>query len=56
MKFKTEDKVYCRYHEATGTITDIKPAEEYPLYVAFEDGTTDTYTKQGQRLKSGPFV
>ena len=55
MKFKIEDKVYCRHHEATGTITDIKPNEEYPLYVAFEDGTTDTYTKQGKRLKSGPF-
>ena len=53
MKFKTEDKVYCRHHEATGTITGIKPTEDYPLHVAFEDGTTDTYTKQGQRLKSG---
>ncbi len=53
MKFKTEDKVYCRHHEATGTIIDIKPTEEYPLHVAFEDGTTDTYTKQGKRLKSG---
>ena len=55
MKFKTEDKVYCRHHEATGTITDIKPTEEYPLHVAFENGTTETYTKQGKRLKSGPF-
>ena len=57
MKFKTEDKVYCRHHEATGIITGIKPTEEYPypLHVTFEDGTTDTYTKQGKRLKSGPF-
>lgn len=55
MKFKTEDKVYCRHHAATGTITGVKPTEEYPLHVAFEDGTTDTYTKQGKRLKSGPF-
>ena len=55
MKFKTEDKVYCRHHGATGIITDIKPTEEYPLHVAFEDGTTETYTKQGKRIKSGPF-
>ena len=55
MKFKTEDKVYCRHHDATGTITGIKPTEEYPLHVAFEDGTTDTYTKQGKRIKSWPF-
>ena len=55
MKFEVGNKVYCSYHEATGTITGIKPTEEYPLYVAFEDGTTDTYTKQGKRLKSGPF-
>ncbi len=53
MKFETGNKVYCTHHEATGTITDIKPTEEYPLHVAFEDGTTDTYTKQGKRLKSG---
>ena len=55
MKFEIGNKVYCSYHEATGTITGIKPTEEYPLHVAFEDGTTDTYTKQGKRLKSGPF-
>ena len=55
MKFKTEDKVYCTHYKTTGTITDIKPNEEYPIYVTFEDGTTDTYTKQGKRLKSGPF-
>ena len=53
MKFEIGNKVYCRHHEATGTITGIKPTEEYPLYVTFEDGTTDTYTKQGKRLKSG---
>ena len=55
MGFEIGNKVYCRHHEATGTITGIKPTEEYPLYVTFEDGTTDTYTKQGKRLKSGPF-
>ena len=55
MKFKTEDKVYCRHNKATGTITYIRPTGEYPLHVAFEDGTTETYTKQGKRLKSGPF-
>ena len=55
MKFEIGNKIYCSYHKATGTITDIKPDEEYPLHVAFEDGTTDTYTKQGKRLKSGPF-
>ncbi len=55
MKFEIGNKVYCRHHAATGTITGIKPTEEYPLYVTFENGTTDTYTKQGKRLKSGPF-
>ena len=55
MKFEVWNKIYCSFHEATGTITGIKPTERYPLYVAFEDGTTDTYTKQGKRLKSGPF-
>ena len=53
MKFKTGNKVYCRHHEATGTITGIKPTEEYPLHVAFEDGNTDTYTEQGKRLDFG---
>ena len=55
MKFEVGNKVYCTHYEATGTITGIKPTEGYPLHVAFEDGTTDTYTKQGKRLKSGPF-
>ena len=55
MKFEIGNKVYCRHHVATGAITGIKPTEEYPLHVTFEDGTTDTYTKQGKRLKSGPF-
>ena len=55
MGFEIGNKVYCRHHEATGTITGIKHTEKYPLYVTFEDGTTDTYTKQGKRLKSGPF-
>ena len=53
MKFEVGNKIYCNYHEATGTITDIKPNETYPLYVTFEDGTTDTYTKQGRRLNYG---
>ena len=54
MKFKIEDKVYCSYHEATGTITDIKRVDTYPIYVTFEDGNTDTYTQQGRhRLYSG---
>ena len=53
MKFKAGNKVYCSHHEATGTITGIKPIEEYPLHVAFEDGTTDTYTEEGRRLDSG---
>ena len=53
MKFEVGNKVYCSYHEATGTITDIKPNETYPMYVTLEDGTTDTYTKQGRRLESG---
>ena len=55
MKFEVGNKVYCRYHYATGIITGIKPTEGYPLHVAFEDGTTDTYTEQGKRVKSGPF-
>ena len=55
MKFKVGNKVYCKHHEATGTITDIKPNETYPIYVTFKNNTTDTYTKQGKRLKSGPF-
>ena len=53
MKFEVGNKVYCSYHEATGTVTDIKPNETYPIYVTFEDGNTDTYTKQGRRLDSG---
>ncbi len=53
MKFETGNKVYCTHHEATGTITDINHADAYPIYVTFEDGTTDTYTKQGRHLESG---
>ena len=53
MKFEVGNKVYCSYHEATGTITDIRPIGTYPISVAFEDGTTDTYTTQGSRLDFG---
>ena len=53
MKFKIGNKIYCSYHEAKGTITDIKHIDTYPIYVTFEDGNTDTYTKQGKRLNSG---
>ena len=53
MKFEIGNKVYCNYHESTGTIIDIKYPEMYPICVTFEDGTTDTYTKQGRRLNSG---
>ena len=52
MKFEVGNKIYCSYHEATGTVTGIKPTEKYPIYVTFEDGNTDTYTKQGRRLAS----
>ena len=55
MKFEVGNKVYCSYHESTGTIKDIRPIGTYPILITFEDGTTDTYTKQGKRLKSGPF-
>ncbi len=55
MKFEIGNKVYCTHYKTTGTITDIKPTEGYPLHVTFEDGTTDTYTEQGKRVKSGPF-
>ena len=55
MKFEVGNKVYCNYHKSTGTIKDIKPIGTYPILITFEDGTTDTYTKQGKRLKSGPF-
>ena len=51
MKFEIGNKVYCTHHEATGTITDIKPDETYPIYVTFKNNTTDTYTKQGKLLK-----
>ena len=54
MKFEIGNKVYCRYRYVTGTITDIKPDETYPICVTFEDGTTDTYTKEGKRIKSEP--
>ena len=53
MKFEVGNKVYCNYHESTGTIIDIKYPEMYPIYVTFEDGTTDTYTTQGSRLEFG---
>ena len=55
MKFEVGNKVYCNYHKSTGTIKDIRPIGTYPILITFEDGTTDTYTKQGKRLKSGPF-
>ena len=55
MKFKAGNKVYCSYHESTGTIKDVRPIGTYPIRVTFEDGTTETYTKQGKCLKSGPF-
>ncbi len=53
MKFEVGNKVYCSYHEATGTIKDIRPIGTYPILVTFEDGTTDTYTTQGSRLDHG---
>ena len=54
MKFEIGNKIYCSYHEAAGTITDIKYLEMHPIIcVTFEDGNTDMYTKQGRRLQSG---
>ena len=53
MKFEVGNKVYCNYHKSTGTIKDIRPIGTYPILVTFEDGTTDTYTKQGKLLESG---
>ena len=53
MKFEVGNRVYCTHYEATGTITDIKPDETYPIYVTFKNNTTDRYTKQGKLLKSG---
>ena len=53
MEFEIGNKVYCSHHKATGIITDIIYSKMYPVCVTFEDGTTDTYTKQGQRLTSG---
>ena len=53
MKFEVGNKVYCSYHKSTGTIKDIRPIWTYPILVTFEDGITDTYTKQGRHLKSG---
>ena len=53
MKFEVGNKVYCTHYDATGTITDIKPNESYPIYVTFENGIIDEYTKHGKRLKTG---
>ena len=53
MKFEVGNKVYCSYHESTGTIKDIRPIGTYPILITFEDGTTDTYTTQGSRLDFG---
>ena len=53
MKFEVGNKVYCSYHESTGTIKDVRPIGTYPIRVTFEDGTTDTYTEEGRRLDSG---
>ena len=53
MKFEVGNKVYCSYHKAEGTITDIKYIKMYPVCVTFEDGTADTYTEEGRRLDSG---
>ena len=52
MEFKIGNTVYCSDHEKTGIITDIKHNEEYPIYVTFEDETTDTYTRSGKRIKA----
>ena len=52
MKFEIGHKVYCHHYDSEGTITDIRPTEEYPIYVSFESGNADTYTKSGKRLKS----
>ena len=43
MKFEVGNKVYCSYHESTGTIKDIRPIGTYPILITFEDGITDTY-------------
>ena len=55
MKFEVGNKIYCSYHKAAGTITDIEDPKTvmYPILVTFEDRTTDTYTIQGRRLTSG---
>ena len=53
MKFEVGNKVYCSYHESTGTIKDIRRVDTYPIYVTFENGIIDTYKKSGKRLESG---
>ena len=53
MKFEIGNKVYCTHYKATGTITAINNTEAYSIYVTFEDGNIDIYTKSGKRLESG---
>ena len=47
MKFEVRNKVYCSYHESTGTIKDIRPIGTYPILVTFEDGTRIYQSKEG---------
>lgn len=51
--FKVDDKVYCDYYKQAGTVTSINSENTtYPIQVHFDNGTRDTYTKDG-RMNTG---
>lgn len=51
--FKVDDKVYCDYYNQVGTVTSINSGNNtYPIQVYFDNGPSDTYTKDG-RMNTG---
>ena len=51
--FKVDNKVYCDYYKQTGTVTSINSgSNNYPIQVHFDNGTSDTYTKDGRMSTS----
>ena len=52
--FKVDDKVYCDYYKLAGIVTSLNSgSNNYPIRVQFNNGTKDTYTKDGRMSADG---
>lgn len=52
--FQVNSRVYCDYYKQAGTVTSLNSgSNNYPIRVQFNNGTTDSYTKDGRMSIDG---